>query len=360
MHARSSHHPRVNGSSRYLDDWYGQPASLIRSAMALDDQWPQIVAAAEWLRQCSPLIITGIGSSYHAGLALDAFLARRGRIAKVVDASELVYHHPIPPGSGVIVASRSGQSVEIVKLMEKCRAHQVPVAAVTNMPESPLTAYARNVIHLRTDFDHLISLRMYTALVQGLLALGAAVCDPHAASPAELLIQVWQSAAERLDAWHALIRESEFFRHGAVYYTLARGGSWASANEARLLLEECGKAGATALTTGAFRHGPQEVIDHRFRALLWIPADSPLHEHDLALAESIQGTGARCMVISTGLRQTPFSGLTVELPPIAPDWQPIIDVIPAQIGAYEHALSWDKNPDAFTYCPYVVSTEGGL
>jgi glucosamine--fructose-6-phosphate aminotransferase (isomerizing) len=352
--------PRASGSSRYLADWYGQPASLIRSAMALNDQWPQILAAAEWLRQCSPLLITGIGSSYHAGLALEAFLARHGWIAKVVDASELVYHHPIPPSSGVIVASRSGQSIEIVKLMEKCRALQVPVAAVTNVPESPLTAYARSVIHLRTDFDHLVSLRMYTALVQGLLALGTAICDPHATFPAGLLVQVWQSVAERLDEWHTLIRESGFFRHGAVYYALARGGSWASANEARLLLEECGKTGATALTTGAFRHGPQEVIDPRFRALLWIPADSPLREYDLALAESIQDTGARCLIIGTDLRQVSSSDLQVELPPIAPDWQPILDVIPAQIGAYEHALSWGKNPDAFTYCPYVVSTEGGL
>lgn len=356
----SFHHPRVNGSSRYLADWYGQPASLIRSAIALDDQWPQVLAAAEWLRQCSPLIITGIGSSYHAGLALDAFLARRGWVTKVVDASELIYYHPIPPGSGVIVASRSGQSVEIVKLMEKCHALRVPVAAVTNAPESPLAAHARSVIHLRTDFDHLVSLRMYTALVQGLLALGAAICDPSVASPADFLVQAWRSVAERLEAWHALIRESGFFRHGAVYYALGRGGSWASANEARLLLEECGKAGATALTTGAFRHGPQEVIDHRFRALLWVPTDFPLREYDLALAEDIQKTGARCLIIGTDLQQVPFSGLTVELPPIAPDWQPILDVIPAQIGAYEHALSWGKDPDAFTYCPYVISTEGGL
>jgi hypothetical protein len=31
-----------------------------------------------------------------------------------------------------------------------------------------------------------------------------------------------------------------------------------------------------------------------------------------------------------------------------------------QIGAYVHALATGADPDAFSYCPYVVTTEGGL
>jgi glutamine---fructose-6-phosphate transaminase (isomerizing) len=197
-------------------------------------------------------------------------------------------------------------------------------------------------------------------VVQGLLALGHAICDPDAGSPASMLAEVWQNVAERQRGWQAAIHESGFFGPGHVYYCLGRAGSWASANEIRTKLEEGGKTGATALLTGAFRHGPQEVISPDFRGMLWLPVDPALRRYDLELAESIQATGARCLVVGQDLAEVDFSGLAIDLPPIPAPFQPIADAVPLQLGAYEHALSTGKNPDEFVYCSYVVTTEGGL
>jgi glucosamine--fructose-6-phosphate aminotransferase (isomerizing) len=347
-------------ASRYLADWHGQPDSLIRSAQALGDQWGGILEAGEWLRRCSAVLITGIGSSFHAALALESYLCRRGFLAKAVESSELVYNHPLPPGTGVVVASRSGESVEIVKLIDRCRELDVPVAAVTNVPASVLGRGARSVVDLRTDFDHLISLRMYTALVQGLLALGMAMCEPAAEAPVATLTTAWAHVAARLDGWHQAIRESGFFGPGNVYYALARGAQLAGAQEARLLLEECGKSGASSMWTSTFRHGSQEALGPQFRGMVWLPASDPMRGFDLALAAEIEATGARCAVIGTRLASTRYSGLALELPEVPADLQAVLDVVPLQIGAYEHALATGKDPDAFVYCPYVITTEGGL
>lgn len=347
-------------SSHYLADWYGQPASLIRSAHALEEQWGAIREAGLWLRQCNMVLIAGIGSSYHASLALEAFLAAHGHIAKAIDAAELLYLHPLPPDTGVIIASRSGESIEIVKLTERCRSLNIPIAAITNTPDSTLAHNARSVVDLRTDFDHLISLRMYTGLVQGLLALGTAMHDPDASMPIAMLVEAWEAVAARLDTWHRTIHTSNFFGSGLVYYALGRGGSLASAYEARLLMEECGKTGTAALTTGGFRHGPQEAIDTRFRGLLWLPHHPQLRTNDLDLATSIVQHGARCLVVGQDLASLGQEIVGLEIPTIAPDYQPIIDIVPLQIGAYEQAMLTGKDPDTFTICPYVIQTEGGL
>jgi len=347
-------------TSHYLDDWYGQPQSLIRSAQALEDQWSTVAAAGAWLRQCRTILIAGIGSSYHASLALEAYLAAHGIIAKAIDAAELLYLHPLPPDTGVIIASRSGESVEVVKLCERCRELNVPIAAITNTPDSTLAVNARSTIELRTDFDHLISLRMYSGLVQALLVLGSAICDSDATPPTALLIQAWQAVEARLDDWHRAVHASDFYGPGGVYYALGRGGSLASAYEARLLMEECGKTGAAALTTGGFRHGPQEAIDGRFRGMVWLSQHEQLRAYDLDLALSIVQNGGRCLVVGQDLAALDADLLPLEIPAIASDFQPIIDIVPLQIGAYEQAMRGGKDPDTFTICPYVIRTEGAL
>jgi glucosamine--fructose-6-phosphate aminotransferase (isomerizing) len=354
------HPPNNTAGSRYLADWYGQPQSLIVSAQALDRQWPLLLAAAEQLRSCAPLLLTGMGSSFNAMLALEAFLAGQGIFAKAVDSAELLYYQPLPPQAGVVVASRSGESVEIVKLAEKCRRQGIFLTAVTNSPQSSLGHAANSVIDLGTDFDHLVSLRMYTAIVQGVLALGLALADAKARFPLEMLAAAWQEVAGGADQWRSQLAASGFFGPGHVYYCLGREGSWASANEARVKLEEGGKTAATALLTSAFRHGPQEVIQPQFHAALWLPIHRELRAYDLTLAQNIQAAGAQCLLIGQHLQGDNFPAPAIELPPIPTPFQPVIDVVPMQIGAYLHAMATGTDPDEFRYCSYVVTTEGGL
>ena len=57
-----------------------------------------------------------------------------------------------------------------------------------------------------------------------------------------------------------LIAGHDWFAPGRVVHFLGRGGSLGSCYEARLLWEEGAKSEATALGTGSFRHGPQEIV----------------------------------------------------------------------------------------------------
>ncbi|HYE98643.1 MAG TPA: hypothetical protein VEJ18_07010, partial [Planctomycetota bacterium] len=141
-------------------------------------------------------------------------------------------------------------------------------------------------------------------------------------------------------------------------YFLGRGGSLATAHEARLLWEEAAKAPATALTTGGFRHGPQEVVRPGLLVGLWIHGERRRSE-DLALARDLRGLGAR--VLAIGQRLPADAGdLVLQLPSIDPDWQFVLDAIPAQLAAERAARARGVDCDAFRLCSYIVEAEGGL
>ncbi|MBK8047903.1 MAG: SIS domain-containing protein [Anaerolineales bacterium] len=346
---------------RYLDDVYSQPASLIRSLHGLQAQTPIMAAAAEWLRAHPSIVVAGIGSSYNAALAMEAMLDACGTPVKVVDGTELAYAPRLPRSAGLIIVSRSGASVELVRLVHRCLSEGISYIAITNAPDSPVAASAHLAIDLRTDFDHCISLRMYTALQQALIVLGFAIAWPRSALPIEELMAAWRQVDAMLPEWHDTIEhDGDFFAPGSTLYMLARGMDLANAWEGRLLMEECGKSGATVMPTGAFRHGPQEVLSPLFRSILWLPSTKPVHGYDFALAESIAGLGGRGMLIGRELPASANSHLKFELPPAPEFAAALFGVIPVQLGAYLLSVRKGKNPDELVYCPYVVTTEGAL
>ena len=112
------------------------------------------------------------------------------------------------------------------------------------------------------------------------------------------------------------------------------------------------------MTIGAFRHGPQEIVERGVRLGIWID-DRDTREQDLALVEDIRHLGGIVMVIGQKLPEE-VGELVLELPDVPSDFQYIIDVIPAQLAAEHFAACQSIDPDSFRVCSYVVETEHGL
>lgn len=315
-------------------------------------------AAAAILRDVQHIYITGIGSSWHAGMAVRAFFDRAARPVHLVDASELVHSYALPPNSAVLVLSRSGRSIEVVQALDLAARAGAKVIAVTNAPDSPLSARANAVLQLGARFDHNVSVTMYTglALVGGLLAVACLnALTPELIQHIEAALRSTNAAIPR---WRALIEESVWFEADAPTYFLARGAGLATCNECRLLWEEAAKAPATALTTGGFRHGPQEVVREGLRVGLWLHPDV-LHQSDLVLARDLESHGAKVMVVGRDV-PTDAATLVLSVPPVPPQWQFLTEIVPAQLAAERLARLRGADCDSFRLCPYVVESEGGL
>jgi glutamine---fructose-6-phosphate transaminase (isomerizing) len=345
--------------TKLLQDILHEPDELLRClAHTLGPGRAALEAAAERLRGPGPILITGIGSSWHAGMAVETLFHQSGQPALLCDASELLHFGRIFPGSALIVLSRSGRSGEIVNLLPVAQAASAPIIAVTNTPDSPLARAADVTLELRAAFDHNVSVTMYSglALVGGLLT--AAAQGSLGEGLQQALSAALTAARERLEPWRQHVAASDWTMPGATTYFLGRGGGRASCHEARLLWEEAAKAPASALTTGGFRHGPQEVLEPGLRIGLWIDGER-LRDADLALAADLRRLGAQVMTIGQGL-PADAGDLVFDLPTIPAPWQFLIDILPAQLAAEHLAGRRGADCDTFRICPYVVEDEAGL
>ena len=345
--------------TRLLEDIQKEPAQISRALYyTLGAGRPALRAAAEIGRRSSHIYIVGIGASWHAGIAAQSAFLAHGYPALLFDASELLHFSEIPLNAAVILLSRSGRSVEIVGLIEKCRARQAKLIAITNTLDSPLARESDVVLPLMADFDHQVSVSMYSvlALVSAMLAYETAgYLDDSLASQLE---KPFAETSTAIPSWKNQIDSSDWLQPNAATYFLARGASVASCYGARLLWEEAAKAPAAALTTGNFRHGPQEVVKPGLRIGLWIDGGK-MRAEDLALANDLRSYGANVLAIGCGV-PAGAADLVLDLPTIPAAWQFLIDVIPIQIAAEHLAQLRGENCDAFRLCSYIVEAEGGL
>lgn len=342
-----------------LRDIQSQPESLVGVLTHhLGNGLDELVDVARVLRRARRVVITGMGASLHASISFQYRLCSTGTDATVVESGELL-HYPRPLGrdTAVVVVSRSGESVEIAKLLPGLQGRCTTIG-VTNDPESVLARGVNHAIHVRSLPDEMVAIQTYTGTLLALELVGAAVADElsvaarEARAAVDRLRSFIQAGVERLACWDA------FFESRSSVHLLARGPSSASALEGALLLNETAKVVAVGMTAASFRHGPVELVDENFVGLVFAPA-SHTGTLNLALARDLARFGGRVLVI--GPRQPDFAELEwYETPAIAERLLPLFEVIPVQLAALRLAQLRGLAVGRFRYAPQVARDEATL
>jgi glucosamine--fructose-6-phosphate aminotransferase (isomerizing) len=321
--------------------------------------------------------IAGMGSSWHAGFAIQHFCDAAALPVRNLDAGELVHFAQIPKGAVILALSRSGKSVEVVDLLPKARAAGATVIAVTNDPESPLARGADHSIALGAPFDFNVSVTMYSgvALAGALIAAMATgnwdVVEPQEGFErlpplevdAQAIFDQLGAVEQAIPTWQRTLERNDSFDAGAVAAAptilLARGPGLAAAYEARQIFEEAAKLPATAHSTGAFRHGPNEVVRPGVHVILWLAESGPTRALDLSLAADLRRAGARTTLVGSDLA-TRATELAFNLPRGPGRWQFLVELMPVRLLIERIARARGVDCDVFRFCPYVVDREGGL
>lgn len=346
--------------TKFFQDILKQPAQLAVSlSHMLGAGKLALNEAAAALRRAKFVLITGIGASWQAGMAMQAELLAAGFPAALVDASELLHFGEVPRGAAVVLLSRSGKSTEIVHLIQKCRAQSATIISITNQPDSQLAQGSDIVLNTSTDFDHAVSVSTYSAIALAGVLLALEATGGSAQQVQMELLQSLTDTAGSIPGWRKTIESSGWLGDGNdPTYFIARGRSLASCHEARLLWEEAAKKPATALTTGGFRHGPQEIVREGLRVGMWIDAQH-MRTQDFDLARDLKRLGARVLLIGQHLEEG-AGDCVLHLPAIPARWQFLVDVIPIQIAVDSLAAVRAVDTDSFRLCSYIVEDEGGL
>jgi glucosamine--fructose-6-phosphate aminotransferase (isomerizing) len=344
--------------THFLQDILRQPDELrgIIELLRGEGRKPLETAAAT-VRTARHVYLTGIGASYNAALGAAWHFHSTGHPVYLLDAAELLHSATIPSGSVLIVLSRSGRSVEIVKLLEKAQAAGAKIIGITNFPDGTLAHQADIPIVLPVQPDHGISANTYISLAAGAAAIATTLAGTFDTQFVSKVLDAITSTAETIPGWQQQLAKSAWLEPGATYYFLARGASLASGYSAQLLWEEGVKVAAVAMGTDSFRHGPQEIVTAGIRFAIWI--DDRLREADLAVARDLRRLGASVMLIGSNL-PADAGDLVIQLPPWPAGWQFLMDIIPAQLAAEALARLSGADCDAFRFASYVVKDEMGL
>ncbi len=343
----------------FLQDILRQPDELQRTIDYLRGAGqPRLAEAASAIQKARHVYLTGIGSSWHAALTAAPLFSLGGRPVYAQDASELLQFATIPANAVIIAISRTGRSVEIVRLLTKARECGAVVIAVTNSENGPLAQQAQISIVVAAPLDHGISVNTYSTLAAATCALASTTVGAFDDTLADLISRGIAETSRFLGGWQEQLADSSWLLPESVCYFLGRGPSLGSCHEARLLWEEGAKSPATALGTGAFRHGPQEMVEDGTRFGIWIDARR-MRGQDLAVARDLRRLGASVMLIGQELTEND-GDLVFRIPEMPAEWQFLIDVIPAQLAAERLAHLSGVDCDSFRLCSYIVEDEWGL
>ena len=193
----------------YLRDILDQPHALDETLDGLEvSKTLHQLAARLHQGKFKTVVLTGMGSSFHALHPLNIELVNHGLTAMMVETSELLHYRSrlFDLKTLIIAVSQSGQSAEVVRLLEINRGKSA-IIAITNTPGSPLAERADATILTQAGQEFSVSCKTYVTALMALQWLGDVVCkrdlrrtrqELKAASPAVRdYLARWKRACSR-------------------------------------------------------------------------------------------------------------------------------------------------------------------
>lgn len=341
---------------RLLDDIRNQPRSL---QAVLDHHSTggraEVLEASALIRQAGNVVITGMGASFNAATPLYYSLAGAGIRVSLIETAELLHYlQPACRESVVIIVSRSGESVEAVKLQDALKAAGVKIVAVTNDASSMLARAATVHVLIGSLADEIVAIQSYTGTVLALHLLAAELAGGFHAAAGAVFPAIGGMPALVEQYEHDSAGWRDFLVPGVPVYALGRGHSVASAQETALLFAETAKQPAAGMAAGTFRHGPVEVVDAGYRAIVFAPAGRS-RELNLALARELSRLGGQICVAGPAAGAGTFT--CWQTPEYPEDLAPLFEIVPAQFAAMRLAEWSGIRPGVFRNTGQVTRDE---
>lgn len=323
-----------------------QPESLRR---LLDSEHQNIERIAGLIRARNPRYVTLVarGSSDNAArYSQYLFGTLNSLTAGLATPSSFTLYRQPPrmDGSLVIAVSQSGQSPDIISVVEEGRRQGALTLALTNVPGSPLADAAEHNIALHAGQETSVAAtKTYTASLLALAMLSCALAGDNARNEALQQTPKWvQAVTERAEE---TIRLAERYAYIEYCVVASRGYNYATAYESALKLKELTYIIAEPYSSADFQHGPVALVEHGFPVLAIVP-EGVVASELIGFFRQLKERGADLIVISAleealALAQTPLP-----IPAGIPEWiSPLITVIQGQLFALGLTLSKGYDPD---------------
>lgn len=322
-----------------------QPNALRRF---LDAEAANVARIAAQLKRANIKYVTiaARGTSDNAATYAKYVFASFNRLPVALATPSLYTLYQSPPlltDSLVIGISQSGQSPDIVAVIDEARKQNVPTLALTNFGDSPLARAAEHVILQHAGEEKTIAAtKTYTTQLFALALLSTALANDTARRTE--IDTVPDAVARTLALNDAAAQAAQRWRAATMCIVLGRGFNYTTAFEIALKLKELCYVTAEPFSSADFLHGPIAIVHDQFPVIVIAPRGKV--QRDLVdVARQLKERGADLAIISD-VPETLALGAPLALPASLPEWlSPLAAVIPGQLLALHLTSAKGFDPD---------------
>lgn len=302
------------------------------------------------------LTILASGTSYHAGLMGQKWMQQLSGFdtIRTVDASEFTVSDLAPEHAGVLVLSQSGETRDVIRVMEQIRSERpkVMIFSIVNVVESLIARESDCGIYLNAGREvGVASTKSFTnqVIVIMLIAIWYAQNRGLYSFLRQRLIRSIHNIKDLLQATLILMapvcdKVLEKLKQHEHIFILGRDKGLPAALEGCLKIKEISYIHAEAYAAGSLKHGPLALVSNGTPVIVLRSGDTEVVRHMDIAAEEVKSRGA--MIISIGSNKCENNIYDYEIP-IAKDiyMESLLSVIPLQYLAYRLSVELNYNPD---------------
>ncbi|MFF7713995.1 SIS domain-containing protein [Streptomyces sp. NPDC007988] len=322
-----------------------QPAVLRR---ILAEGAPRIreVAAAIAGRKPRFVLLTARGTSDNAALYAKYLLEiRLGLPCGLTSMSTTTAYGAKPDLTDVLVItiSQSGGSPDLVASTRAAREAGAVTLAVTNNPDSPLAAVSEYHVDILAGPEKALpATKTYTASLLSLYLLVEGLGGGDG-GPAHVLPGLVEEVLARRDEVRQLAARYRFAERMVI---TSRGYGYPTAKEAALKLMETSYIPALSYSGADLLHGPLAMVDN-ISPVIAVVTDGRGGEALQPVLDRLRGRGADLFVVGPKPQvEAASAGFVLPTEGVAEEVQPILEILPLQLLAYEVTIARGQDPDA--------------
>lgn len=254
----------------------------------------------EWIkkiRQKNRIIFTGMGTSEFAPYTIISRLDSLGIESKIIDTGEWLHYGPtIEDDKSIVIAiSQSGQSIEIEKLIQSGKIGKQYIA-ISNNEDSLLSKNANLYLPIYAGYENSVTTKTYSNTLGLLHILVTALQENSELNNCFDELEIIANKMKDVDK-HSINEAMKLLLPCSNLFFVGRGPTLTCAKQCALTFMEGARIATSALTGGAFRHGPMEVVEKGFKFISFLPGGSTDYLIE-GLAESVQKLGAQVVIFT--------------------------------------------------------------
>jgi glucosamine--fructose-6-phosphate aminotransferase (isomerizing) len=313
-----------------------QPVVL---ANLLKNQWANIQAIARDIskQEIRYIFVAARGTSDNAGLYAKYLYGSFNRLPVAMATPSLFSIYATPPildNALVIGISQSGQSPDIVSVLEEGKRQGAPTLAIVNTPESPMAQSADFVIDINTGPEKAVAAtKTYTAQLMSIAMLSTALSGDkaHYADLEKIPALIGQTLTKDRE----IERTAERYRYMEQCVVLARGYNYATAYEWALKLKELTYVIAEPYSSADFQHGPVAILSQGFPVFAVVPSGKVMRTMVEFLQRLANQYEVELLIIADKQEVLSLAYSPLPLPTHIPEWlSPLVSIVPGQMFCY--------------------------